>query len=258
MNLYATTRNRSNILGKVLCIFILGLTLGPIASHGWGSSHLSKSSDSPEDLEHELQDLLSNGMAQSQHPKELCRLASMYLDLGHGLYVNQEKKLASFQEGARMAKRALDRQETSPDAHFLYAANLGSAVELQGVMSGALTIQELKHHVRRVLELDATYAPAHHMLGRMYQELPWFLGGDQESAGEHLKKSVSLDKRYVPGRLDLARWYMKHGFQAEAVRELTVVVDNPPREKIWIWEKIHRPEAQELLRQLPVFDRDAS
>lgn len=104
------------------------------------------------------------------------------------MYVDQEKKLFAFQEGARVAKKALDLQESSADAHFLYAANLGSAAELQGLVTAALTIQQLKNHVHRVLELDERHVPAHHMLGRMYEELPWFLGGDPDSAEKHLKK----------------------------------------------------------------------
>ncbi len=249
-------RNRSNLHRKVLVVLVFGLILGLLGSLGSGASHSPKSSDSPDQLEKELQDLLSTGMAQSTNPEALRHLATLYLDLGYGLYVDQDKKIAAFQEGARLAKRALEQQETSADAHFLYAANLGSATELQGVMYGALTIQELKHHVRRALELDPTYAPAHHMLGRMYEELPWFLGGDQDGAGEHLKKAVSLDSYYVPGHLDLGRWYLKQGNEAEAVRELTLVVERPPREKIWIWERIHRPQAQDLLRQLHAVERE--
>ena len=144
----------------------------------------------------------------------------------------------------------MEQEEGSADAHFLYAANLGSVTELEGVIFGALRIQELKRHVHRALELDPTYAPAHYMLGRMYEELPWFLGGDQEAAGEHLKKAVSLDMRYVPGHLDLGRWYLKQGYHQEAAQEFTWVVETPPREKVWIWERIHRPQAQDLLRQL--------
>ncbi len=249
-------RNRSHLHSNVLVVLVCGLILGFLGSVGWGASHSPSSSASPDELEKELQDLLATGIAQSENPEALSHLASLYLDLGYGLYVDQEKKLAAFQEGARLAKKALEEQETSADAHFLYAANLGSATELQGVMYGALTIQELKHHVRRALELDPTYAPAHHMLGRMYEELPWFLGGDQDSAGEHLKKAVLLDRHYVPGHLDLGRWYLKQGYKAEAVREFTLVVESPPREKVWIWERIHRPQAQDLLRQLHAVERE--
>jgi tetratricopeptide (TPR) repeat protein len=177
-------------------------------------------------------------------------LASLYLDLGYGVYVDREKKLAAFQEGARIAKKALDIRESSADAHFLYAANLGSAAELEGLVAAALTVQQLKDHAHRCLELDERYAPAHHMLGRMYEELPWFLGGDQSAAGEHLKKAISLDTRYAPARLDLARWYVKHGQNGEAVKELTLVVETPPLTKRWLWERIYRPEAQALLEQI--------
>jgi tetratricopeptide (TPR) repeat protein len=204
----------------------------------------------PAALERELKSLVLDGTANSNDLNRLLRLASLYLDLGYGVYVDREKKLAAFQEGARIAKKALDIRESSADAHFLYAANLGSAAELEGLVAAALTVQQLKDHAHRCLELDERYAPAHHMLGRMYEELPWFLGGDQSAAGEHLKKAISLDTRYAPARLDLARWYVKHGQNGEAVKELTLVVETPPLIKRWLWERIYRPEAQVLLEQI--------
>ena len=233
-------------------VFFFGLSLGIFVWPGWGWSDLPKSSNSPEGLEQELQYLLSTGMAQSKDPAELRRLASLYLDLGYGLYVDREKKLASFQEGARLAKKSLEQQDSSVDAHFLYAANLGKAVQLQGLIAVVLTLQTLKKHVNRVLELDEEHAPAHHILGRMYEELPWFLGGDPEAAGEHLRKAISLDARYAPARLDLGKWYLKNGRSQEAAKEFIRVLKTPPLKKRWIWERIHRPQAQILLRQIRV------
>lgn len=213
----------------------------------------------PETLERELKILVREGAANSNDLTRLLRMAGLYLDLGYGVYVDREQKLAAFQEGARLAQKAFDLRESSADAHFLYAANLGSAAELEGLVAAALTIQKLKKHVNRVLELDPENVQAHHMLGRMYEELPWVLGGDQNLAGEHLKKAVSLDSRYAPAGLDLAKWYVKHGQNLEAVRELTRVVSTPPLKKRWIWERIHRPEAQALLQQtLSQLDVDRS
>ncbi len=204
----------------------------------------------PESLERELETLVREGAANSADLTRLLRMAGLYLDLGYGVYVDRERKLAAFQEGARIARKALDLRETSADAHFLYAANLGSAAELEGLVSAALTLQELKEHVNRALDLDAQNVQAHHMLGRIYEELPWVLGGDQTVAGDHLKKAVSLDSEYAPARLDLAKWYLKHGQTLEAVGELRRVVNTPPLKKRWIWERIHRPEAQALLQQI--------
>ena len=243
----------SNIKGCLIpwVVFIVSVSSWPV----WGSSEVLNQSLSPESLEQELQHLLSAGMAQSQDPKELQRLASMYLDLGYALYVDPQKKMNFFQEGARLAKKALELDESSARAHFLYAANLGSATELEGVMQGVLTIQELKEHVHRTLELNEKYAPAHHMLGRMYEELPWFMGGDQGKAGKHLKKAILLDKYYAPGHLDLGRWYLKQGYEKEAIQEFRWVVETVPQEKIWIWERIYRPQAQNLLHQLHVSEK---
>ncbi|GJL69184.1 MAG: hypothetical protein NPIRA06_18190 [Nitrospirales bacterium] len=193
---------------------------------------------------------MREGAANSTDLTRLLRLAGLYLDLGYGVYIDREQKLAAFQEGARVAQKALDLRESSAEAHFLYAANLGSAAELEGLVAAALTIQKLKKHVHRVLELDPENVQAHHMLGRMYEELPWVLGGDQEVAGDHLKMAVSLDSHYAPAGLDLAKWYLKHEQNLEAVRELTRVVNTPPLKKRWIWERIHRPEARDLLQQI--------
>lgn len=229
-------------------IKLLFLMIG-VLSFPWGLLGAEDSVDRsmPADLEEELKELALD--VNSKDLSQLLRLAGLYLDVGYGVYDEQGKKVAAFQEGARMAQKALALRETSADAHFLYAANLGSAAKLEGLMTAALTIQELKSHVHRCLELDAQHVPAHHMLGRMYEELPWFLGGDQKAAEAHFKQALSIDSRYAPARLDLARWYLKHGQKAEAVRELTRVVEIPPLDKRWMWEQIHRPEAQDLLQQ---------
>ena len=218
----------------------------------WAGGEEFTDHETPLALEQELQVLVSSGADQSDDPAQLLCLARMYLDLGYGWYVDQEKKLASFQEGARLAQKALEQQESSVDAHFLYAANLGKAVQLQGLVAAALSLQTLKNHVNRMLELDAEYAPAHHMLGRMYEDLPWFLGGDTEAADSHLKKAISLDTRYAPARLDLGKWYLKHGRSQEAAKEFIRVLNTPPIKKRWIWERIQRPQAQILLRQVRV------
>lgn len=244
-------------LKNVLNVLLVVLTLA------WGLPSIllgyeRESVTGQEELQAELRVLLEQGMENSENVPALLKLAAVYLDLGYGVYVDPAEKKASFNEGARMAKKALLIHEDSAEAHFLYAANLGSAAELEGLVSSALTIQELKRHVHRVLELDETYAPAHHMLGRLYEELPWLLGGNQAAAGEHLEKAVTLNPLYAPGRLDWAKWLVKQGRIEEARRELNVVIEQPPLEKKWIWEQKHRPEAMLLLRQISLETKSVS
>lgn len=238
-----SARSRHLIFCFALILFIFASPIG-----GLGKPY--NESESSESLEEELQAFLAPGHPPPHDPAEWLRLASIYLDLGYGFYVDREKKLSAFQEGARWAKQALEQQASSAEAHFLYAGNLGQAVQLQGVFAAALALSDLRFHVNRALELDESHAPAHHILGRMYEELPWFLGGDTQMAGRYLKKAIALDAYYVPARLDLGRWYLSHGRVEEAAKEFLGVLNTPPLKKRWIWERIHRPKAQRLLQQM--------
>jgi tetratricopeptide (TPR) repeat protein len=170
---------------------------------------LGTAADYPASLELELQSALELRARDSTDPHLLTKVASLYLDLGVDLYQEKEKRLAAYEEGARFARRALELQEGSAEAHYLYAANLGSAAQLKGVVASALTVSELKAHVRRALELKHDHAPALHMMGMMLEELPWFLGGDREGALNYLKRAVAVDPGYTHARLDLAKAYIK-------------------------------------------------
>ena len=66
----------------------------------WAGGEGFTDDETPLALEQELQVLVSSGADRSDDPAQLLHLASMYLDLGYGWYVDQEKKLAFFQEGA--------------------------------------------------------------------------------------------------------------------------------------------------------------
>jgi tetratricopeptide (TPR) repeat protein len=127
-----------------------------------------------------------------------------------------------------VAQRALDLQEANADAHYLYAANLGSAAQLKGLTASALIVRELKMHVARALELQKDHAPALHMMGRMLEELPWILGGDAEAALRYLKQAVQADPRYEHARLDLAKAYLKRNDVAAARLELQTLIGSTP------------------------------
>ncbi len=204
----------------------------------------------PEEVKKELQHLLAEGKAHSTDPVELRHLANLYLDLGYGWYVDREKRIASLQEGARLAKKALELDESSATGHFLFAASLGKAAQLEGWVAAVRALGTLRYHANRVVEIDENHVLGNYMLGVMYERLPWFLGGDSEKAAEYLKKTISLDARYAPAHLDLGKWYLKHGQPLEAEKEFMQVIHTPPRQKQWIWKRLHRPEAKMLLQQL--------
>jgi tetratricopeptide (TPR) repeat protein len=156
----------------------------------------------------------------------------------------------AYEEGARLAQRALSLREADAEAHYLYAANLGSAVQLRSLIAGALTVGTLKRHVTRALELKPDHAPALHMMGMMLEELPWILGGNRPGGLAYLQRAVAADPDYAHARLDLARLYLKARDRAAARRELQALIGlEHPRDR-HAWASRYVPEARQLLAAL--------
>ncbi|MDH5670072.1 MAG: tetratricopeptide repeat protein [Nitrospira sp.] len=201
-----------------------------------------------------LQDILKQLLVQKdQHASDSSfhvRLADVYLDLGDDPAGEQSARKAFYDEGAQAAKQAIDLQEQNADAHYLYAANLGSGAQLTGLMASAFTVKELKQHVDRALLLNPNHAAALHMKGMMLEELPWVLGGDADGALAHLKRAVAVKPDYVHARLDLAKVYLKRKDQAAAQKELDAILSRPLNPTASAGERRHREEAQRLLNTL--------
>jgi hypothetical protein len=207
-------------------------------------------SDHTRALERELRTLLANRASASSDPQILVQLADLYLDLGDEAYSDDTKRRAAYDEGVRIARRAIDLEESNAQAHYLYAANLGSAAQLQGVMASAFTVNDLKRHVRRALELNPNHAPALHMMGMMFEELPWILGGDADAALTYLSKAVAADPQSTHARLDLGKAYIKRQQIDAARRELNTILDQEyPRDQS-ASEQRRRQEARQLLASL--------
>lgn len=202
---------------------------------------------SDEALEREVHTLLENHADTSADAHVLVRLADLYLDLGDS-YQEKAKRRAAYEEGARLAQRAAAIDPSNADAHYLYAANLGSATQLKGAMASALTINDLKAHVRQALALNPNHAPALHMMGMMLEELPWILGGDRAGALTYLQEAVAADPQYVHARLDLAKLYLKRRNTEAARRELTTILKTEGSADDG--HQRYRDEARQLVRSL--------
>ncbi|HET6934774.1 MAG TPA: hypothetical protein VFI72_08045 [Candidatus Angelobacter sp.] len=201
-------------------------------------------------LPHQLQELLSRQNDRASDPEFLVRLADLYLDLGDDDSLPTSKRRDAYEEGARVARQAIELRESNAHAHYLYAANLGSATQLKGMMASALIVQDLQRHVTRALELDPRHAPALHMMGMMLEELPWFLGGNADSALIYLRRAVVSDPKYCHARLDLARAYIKRKDQNSALQELETILQQSLSSNASAGDRRHREEALRLRASL--------
>ncbi|GJL63438.1 MAG: hypothetical protein NPIRA04_20920 [Nitrospirales bacterium] len=233
----------------------LALWLGVVLVSGWWGLYGSDAStqlgerEPIRTLQQDIQALESQNRLHAD-PRILTKLAGLYLEIGDLSRASKEQRISFHEQGALYAKEALTRQETLADAHFYYAANLGRAAELSGLMASAFAVEELKDHATRAVELQADHAPALHMLGRMLEELPWFLGGDEDAALQYLQKAVLADEHDVHARFDLARLYVKRKNVVAAIKELRKIVHHNPSEQNWNWELRYKPEAEKMLDEL--------
>ena len=206
--------------------------------------------DYPQSLQRELNTLLDARAADSKDPDTLLRLAGLYLDMGDNLFNDTPSRIKAYEEGTRAAHRALEFREADAQAHFLYAANLGSAMQLKGMLASALGVRDLKTHTARSLELKKDHAAALHMMGMLLEELPRLLGGDREAALDHVQRAVMVSPGFAHARLDLAKMYLKRHDSERARQELRAIVTMEQPTDPYAWKRREKPEAEQLLKTI--------
>ncbi len=215
------------------------------------AEHESLPPDYPNSLERELASLLSQIATHGAKGDRLIAGAELYLNIADDLFDDETRKRLAYEAAADMAKRALQMDERNAQGHFLYAAALGSAERLKGLANAGLVLGEIKQHVRRAIELDPAHAQALQIMGGLYAELPWLLGGNEREAESYLRRAIEADGRYTNARLILARLLIKQGRAGEARSHLEAVLQVEHPHYPYTWKRTFRPEAARLLNALP-------
>jgi hypothetical protein len=140
--------------------------------------------------------------------------------------------------------------DSNPDAHFFYAANLGSSERLKGLTNAAMVVKDIRHCAMRAIALNAKHAQALQMMGGLLMELPWFLGGDEKKVQEYLERAIAADGNFTNARLLVAKLYNKQGRADDAKRQLEAVLHAENPHYRYAWERTYKPEAERLLKTL--------
>ncbi len=204
----------------------------------------------PQTLERQLQELRDRVEGERPSPDLLVQLASVYFDLADDWLKDDAQRIEAYEAGARMAKRAIEMDDSNADAHFFYAVNLGSAALLKSVVNVVLVVNEVKRAVLRAIELDPFHAPALQMMGGLLMELPWFLGGDEKKAQAYLERAIAADGNYTKARILVAKLYRKQGRIDDARAQLEAVRHAKHPHYRYTWERVYKPEAERMLKDL--------
>ena len=132
--------------------------------------------------------------------------------------------------GVYHGKKAIALEPGKPDGHYWLGVNYGSYGEVKGVLKSLSLVGPIKDEMAKVLAIDPTYEDggADQLLGRMYFELPGFVGGSNKKSLEHLLKSRDLGPRVGLTRIYLADTYLDMGEVAKARAELESVIAMEP------------------------------
>lgn len=204
----------------------------------------------PGSLPADIEALESAGGGTSDDPALLVRLATLYLRLGRDFYTDPNDRRAAYGESARLSRRAIDLDQHSAEPHYLYAAAIGSAAELDGMVTAMFSVNVVRAHAAKALELDPEHARTLHLMGMLLGRLPAHMGGDREAALGFLQHAVAADTRFTRARLDLAHAYLDAGRIPEAIGELDAILRTPAPRDRYNWQRTFAPEAKRLLAEL--------
>jgi tetratricopeptide (TPR) repeat protein len=119
------------------------------------------------------------------------------------------------------ARRAIEIDDQSSDAHALLADLYGMKIGFGGMFAGMRYGPKANGEIQRAFQLDANNPRAYAAVGRKYLFAPKIFGGDLTRAIESFKKATVLDPHYDEAFVWLAIAYRKVGDRPQAETALS-------------------------------------
>jgi tetratricopeptide (TPR) repeat protein len=96
------------------------------------------------------------------------------------------------------AERSLEFNTESAGGSYFKAICIGKIGQLDGIWSSLSMISGFREQLERVVQLEPglEFGGPHRALGKLFHDLPFFLGGDLKRSIEHLKLAVQLGPDY--------------------------------------------------------------
>ena len=176
------------------------------------------------------------------------RLARVHYALAKNF---EESKVHHYEQCILLSSHAIELKSNSAISYFYRGLCRGKKGELKGVWASLGIIDPFEEDMKKAVNLDPTvnHSGPHRALGKLYLELPFFLGGDLDKSESHFLESIRLAPDFAENRLGLAQVLIKKN-KSEKAREtlhkLMELTDNTQDEKLLSLRK----EGLELLEEL--------
>ena len=195
-------------------------------------------------------DLLETALKDERRVDTLITLSFVYFLLGEIRARSADEKLAAYDRGRELGKRAVELAPRDEEAHLWYAINTGRWGQTKGVLRSLFLLSTVKEEIEIILELNPTSARGRALAGNVLMEVPAFAGGDRQKAEDQFRRGIEHDPHFTALRVDLARLLIAAGRQDEARQQLTRVLEEKAPTNIADWHAKDRPRARELLESL--------
>ena len=189
-------------------------------------------------------DLMEKLLKTDSQVEGMIVLSRIYFMWGDVRAKDDDEKLAAYDRGREVGKRAVEMAPKNPEAHFWYAVNTGRWGTTKGVLRSLFLLPTLREEVDIILTLAPNDPGALGLAGNLELTLPW---GDLDKAEAHFRKGLKADPHYTAVRLDLARLLIKRGKYDEARKELRRVLNEKEPRFRADWTVKHTKRARELL-----------
>jgi len=195
-------------------------------------------------------DLLETALAGERRIDTLITLSYLYFLIGDVRARTADEKLAAYDRGRELGKRAVELAPRDEEAHLWYAINTGRWGQTKGVVRSLFLLPTVKEEIETILELNPKSVRGRALAGNVLMEVPRFVGGDRAQAEKQFRRGLEVDPHFTSLRVDLARLLIVMGRPDEARRELTRVLEERAPTNIADWTVKDRPRARELLESL--------
>ncbi len=189
-------------------------------------------------------DLMENFLKTDSRVDGMILLSRISFMWGDVRAKDDEEKLAAYDRGRQLGKRAVELAPKNPEAHFWYAANTAKGGQTKGVFSSLFLLPTLREEIEIILSLAPEHPGALQLAGSVELGLPW---GDLDKAEADFRKALKIDPRYTSVRVELARLLIKRGQYGEARKELQRVLNEKEPRFLADWTVKHTRRARELL-----------
>jgi tetratricopeptide (TPR) repeat protein len=178
------------------------------------------------------------------------RLADLYLNRGV-IEKAKAKKKEHFAAGQKEAQAAIELKPAAPEGHYFYAVNIGSQIELEGVLKNVLKLKTLIAEVDKAIAADPNFAPALVVKARFMADLPGIIGGNDEKAEALFRRALKAWPNYENSSVEYARFLIDR-HRARVARGLLDALFSPDFKHAneATWTLIDQPEIAKLREKL--------